>query len=436
MLENGKTSRLPNFFRLDLTQRHEVLKALVDLNREERWILKKEHLELSLAETMIENVLGVFGLPLGLAVNFRINEHDYLIPMAVEETSVVAAASHAAKIVRENGSLTSHADDPLMASQIQVTGLSDLESAGKAVTEAREDLLAMAADVDPVLVANGGGPREIEIRTVETTEGPFLLIHLLVNTLDAMGANAVNSMAETLAPRIESLTGGKVLCRILTNLADRRLAHAKAEIRIAGLQKGSISGEEVARRIRLAAALAEADPYRATTHNKGIMNGIDALLVATGNDWRAVEAGAHAWAARSGSYRSLSSWVVEGETLIGTLTLPMALGTVGGVSGLHPQARIARKILGVSTARELAEVAAAVGLVQNLAAMRALVTEGIQKGHMELHARNVAMTAGAFGDLVGTVAKQMIREGRIRFDRAKEILTQRLKGRPGRPEGS
>jgi len=433
MLENGKTSRLPNFRNLDLAQRHDVLKALVDLSREERWILKKEHLDLETAETMIENVLGVFGVPMGLAVNFRINDRDVLVPMAIEETSVVAAASHAAKIVREHGSLTAEADPSIMASQIQVVEIADFEEAASRLREAEPELLKAASEADPVLVEHGGGPRRVEVRTVESREGPFLVVHLVADTLDAMGANALNSMAETIAPHIENLTGGKVLCRILTNLADQRLARARAEIAVRGFDKDDLAGADVAKRISQASALAEADPYRASTHNKGIMNGIDAVLVATGNDWRAVEAGAHAFAARSGRYTALSSWQVEQEKLVGTLEIPMALGTVGGVAAVHPVARIARKILGVQSARELAQVAAAVGLVQNLAALRALVSEGIQKGHMELHARNLAVTAGAFGETVQTVARQMIREGRIRFDRAREILAQRLKGHPPTP---
>jgi hydroxymethylglutaryl-CoA reductase len=433
MLENGRTSRLPNFKNLDLSQRHEVLKALVHLNREERWILKREHLDVSLAETMIENVLGVFGVPLGLAVNFRINAKDYLIPLAVEEASVVAAASNAAKLVREHGELTAEAGESIMISQIQLTGVEDLEEASRRILEAREELIDIASAVDPVLAEKGGGPRDVEVRSVETREGPFLVVHLLVDTLDAMGANAVNSMAEALAPKLENLSGGQVLCRILSNLADRRLASARATVKVAGLGKGDRQGEEVARRISQASALAEADPYRAATHNKGIMNGVDALLIATGNDFRAAEAGAHAWAARSGSYTALSSWTVEGEELVGTITLPIAVGIVGGVAGVHPMAAISRKILGIRSARELACVIAAVGLVQNLAALRALVTDGIQKGHMELHARNLAVTAGAFGEQVGDVARQMIREGKIGFDRAKDILSQILKGRPPKP---
>ncbi len=432
MLQNGKTSRLPNFFRLEPGERIEVVRNLADLTREEGWILKKEHLHLETAESMIENVLGVFGLPLGLAVNFRINERDYLVPMAVEESSVVAASSNASKLVREYGTLEARADDPLMIGQIQVAGLeaSDLDGAASRVEEASRELLETAAKQDPVLVERGGGPRAVEVRRVETREGPFLVIHLLVDTRDAMGANAVNSMAEALAPAIEALTGGTVLCRILSNLADRRLVHATASVRREGLARGDFDGAEVARRISQASALAEADPYRAATHNKGVMNGIDAVLIATGNDWRAVEAGAHAFASRAGSYTALASWTVEGETLTGRMTLPLAIGTVGGAAAFHPAARICRKILGISSARELAEVVAAAGLVQNLAALRALVTDGIQKGHMELHARNVAVNAGAFGDMVTSVAKQMVREGRIRFDRAKEILAQRLKSKP------
>jgi hydroxymethylglutaryl-CoA reductase len=429
-MQDGKTSRLPNFHKLDLAQRHEVLKTIADLTREERWMLKSEALDLATAEGMVENVLGVFGIPLGLAVNFRVNDRDYLVPMAVEETSVVAAASHAAKIVREGGRLTAEAPEGLMIGQVSLTGVADPEAAGAKVLAAREELLAQAVAVDPALVRVGGGPRAVEIRTVDTREGRMLVVHLLVDVRDAMGANAVNSMVEALAPRIEALAGGRVLCRILSNLADRRLARARADVAVEALRKDDLPGEEVARRIGQASAWAEADPYRAATHNKGVMNGVDAVLIATGNDWRALEAGAHAWASRGGRYTALSTWKVEGGRLIGEVEMPLAAGTVGGVAAVHPLARIARKILGVSTARELAEVAVAAGLVQNLAALRALVTEGIQKGHMELHARNVAATAGALGESIQVVAKQMVREGRIHFDRAREILAQRLKGLP------
>lgn len=430
MLENGRTSRLPNFYKLDLSQRHEALTEAVGLTHEERWILKKETLSAKQAEVMVENLIGVFGMPMGLAVNFRINDRDYLIPMCVEEASVVAAASNAAKIARDGGRMTAEAGPSEMIAQICLDGVKDPEAARLAVLAEKAALIETADRQDPTLKSLGGGARDIEIRTPGPAGSGMFVVHLVVDVRDAMGANVVNTMAEAIAPSLSLLAGGEVLCKIVTNLADRRIARASARIAPGPLASPGIPGPEVARRIAEVSRFAEIDPYRACTHNKGIMNGIDALLIATGNDWRAVEAGAHAYAARRGSYEPLAVWrAVDGGFLEGRIELPMAVGLVGGIASVHPGVAITRKILNVKTASELAEVAAALGLMQNLAALRALVTVGIQKGHMELHARNVALSAGALGDLALEVADQMIREGRIRFDRAREIMRQIVKGR-------
>jgi len=421
-------SRLPGFYKLGIDERHDILARLVHLTAEERYHLKREPLPLDLAEGMVENVIGIFGLPLGVAVNFRINDRDILVPMAVEEPSVVAAASHYAKLVRCHGWLRAEADEPVMIGQVQVVGMPDPEAARRRVAESRERLLQIANEQDPVLRQLGGGARDIETRLVSTERGPMLVVHLLVDVRDAMGANAVNTMAEAVALFLEGLTGGRTVLRILSNLADHRRARATLEISPRAFDADGWKGEEVAERILDAWALAESDPYRAATHNKGIMNGIDAVMVATGNDWRAIEAGAHAWAARDGRYRPLSRWYLTPQsTLRGEIELPLAAGIVGGATKVHPVARIALKLMAVRTARELAEVAAAVGLVQNLAALRSLVTDGIQKGHMVLHARNIALSAGAVGELAHQVARQMVREGRIRFDRAKQLVAQMLR---------
>jgi len=377
---------------------------------------------------MVENVVGVFGLPFAVAANFRINDRDYLIPMTVEESSVVAAAGHVAKLVREHGRITASSTEPVMIGQTQIVDLPDPETARRRVLEMRDRILAIANEQDPVLRDLGGGARDVEARLLDTRRGPMLVVHLLVDVRDAMGANAVNTMCEALALYLEGLTGGKVLLRIVSNLADRRLARARIEVAPEAFDERDWKGSVVAEGVVKACAFAEADPWRAATHNKGIMNGIDALVVATGNDWRAIEAGAHAYAARDGRYKPLSRWDLTPEgRLVGEIELPMALGTVGGATKVHPVARLALRILGVASARELAEVAAAVGLVQNLAALRSLAAEGIQRGHMTLHARNVAISAGAAGDSVALVANQMVREGRIRFDRARQLLRHALK---------
>jgi hydroxymethylglutaryl-CoA reductase len=373
---------------------------------------------------MIENVIGTYSLPLGLAVNFQVNGRDVLVPMAIEEPSVVAGASFMAKLAREGGGFRAETTPPEMIAQIQILDVADLEAARRAVEAERESILAEADAVDPIIRKLGGGARDVQVRLLpETPVGPMLVIHLVYDTRDAMGANAANTAAERLAPRLERLTGGRVHLRILTNLADRRLARAHCTIPEAALAFGEFSGERVRDGIIEAWAFAAADPYRAATHNKGIMNGVDAVVIATGNDWRAVEAGAHAYAARSGRYTSLSRWSRGEEgSLGGLLEMPMAVGIVGGATQVHPGARAALQLMGVKTARELAEVIVSVGLAQNLAALRALATEGIQRGHMGLHARQVAMAAGARGERIEDIARRMLDEGTVRLDRAEALL--------------
>ena len=422
------SSRFPGFYKLSPDDRLDKLAEFAELTPGERYQLKHEPLPFAIADHMVENVIGVFGLPLGLAVNLRVNERDYVVPMAIEESSVVAAASHVAKLVREHGSITASADDPVMAGQIQVVGAPDPEKARLRILDVKERLLQIANEQDPVLRDVGGGARDIEVRVLDTIRGPMVVVHLLVNVRDIMGANAVNTMSEAIGHYVEGLTGGKVSLRILTNLADRRLARARLEVSPEAFNEHKWHGEEVVEDVLNAYAFALADPYRAATHNKGVMNGIDALMIATGNDWRAIEAGAHAYAAREGKYGPLTKWERSPDgNLVGEIELPMAVGFVGGATGVHPCAKLALKILGVKSATELAGLAAAVGLVQNLGALRSLVTEGIQKGHMILHARNVAISAGAVGEAVSHVANQMVREGRVRLDRAKQILRHVLR---------
>ena len=427
------SSRIPGFYELSLEERIRRVQELAGLSEEETALLRQGRgLSPAQAERMIENVVGVHGLPLGIAVNFRINGRDLLIPMAIEEPSVVAGASFAAKLARAGGGFTAQATDPLMIGQIQVLDLANPLAARSELLANKQRLLDLANQTDPLLVSLGGGARDLEVRVIEespgdasarSSVGPMLVVHLIYDCRDAMGANTVNTACEALAPLVEEITGGRVVLRILSNLADRRLARAQCTIPPDALAFDDYPGPLVADRIVEAYALAVADPYRAATHNKGIMNGVDAVVIATGNDWRAVEAGAHAYAARSGRYTSLSTWARDGEgNLVGTLEMPLAVGIVGGATRVHPLARVALKILGVQTARELAEVIVSVGLAQNLAALRALATEGIQRGHMALHARQVAMAAGATGDRIERVAEQMVAEGSIRLDRAQEIL--------------
>jgi len=431
--DSPPSSRLPGFYRLPVAERVDKVVEFSGLNVEERFSLRHEALAADQADHMIENVIGVHGLPLGVAANFRVNGRDYLIPMAVEESSVIAAVSHLAKLVREHGSLVTSSTEPIMIGQVQILKVSDPDLAVARLEERKSELLAIANEQDPVLQQLGGGAREIEVRALSTERGPMVVLHLLVDVRDAMGANAVNSMAEATAPHAAEIAGGVANLRIISNLSDRRLAAARLEIAPEAFAADEWDGDTVVEHILDACAFAAADPYRAATHNKGIMNGIDAVAIATANDWRAVEAGAHAYATRNGRYGPLSRWSRgDGGELVGELEMPMALGIAGGATKVHPTAQIALKIMGVKSARELSELAVAVGLVQNLAALRSLVTEGIQKGHMVLHARNIAISAGAVGDMAVRVAGQMIREGRIRFDRAREILRLMVKTAHGK----
>lgn len=378
------------------------------------------------ADGMIENVVGLYNLPLGIARNFVINGREVLVPMTIEEPSVVAGASYMAKLVAINGGFTASASDPVMIGQMQVLNLKDLDVAERSVLSNKKRFLEEAAGIDPLLTSLGGGPRDIIVRQFkESPIGPFLVLHFLVDVRDAMGANAVNTIVERMAPLIEQVTGGKVHLRILSNLADQRLARAECKITPADLAFNDFAGEDVRDGIISAWAFGSVDPYRATTNNKGIMNGIDAVLLATANDWRAIEAGAHAYASRSGKYTTLSTWGKdEAGNLTGVLELPLAVGTVGGATRAHPGAHAALKLMGVKTSRELAEIIVSVGLAQNLAALRALATEGIQRGHMNLHARQVALSAGAEGDTVYRVAAQMVEEKQISVERAQQIMTE------------
>lgn len=419
------SSRVSGFYNWPLEERLRWVARWADLRDDEVAVLSGDvGLTGEQAGQMIENVVGLQALPLGVALNFRVNGRDVLVPMAIEESSVVAGASFAAKLARAAGGFRAEATAPEMIGQIQLLDVEDLEAARAAVLKARERLLARADEVDPVIRRLGGGARDLEVRILpDTAAGPMLVVHLVYDCRDAMGANAVNTACERIAPLIVEVTGGRVGLRILSNLADRRLARAECTVPAEALAYAGFSGEEVVRGIVEAWAFAASDAYRAATHNKGIMNGIDAVAIATGQDWRAIEAGAHAYAARSGRYTSLSTWTRDAEgNLAGRLELPLAVGVVGGASRSHPTARVALKLLGVESAQDLAEIMAAVGLAQNLAAIRALATEGIQKGHMALHARQVAIAAGATGDRIEQVAQRMVAEGVVRPDRAEEIL--------------
>ena len=425
MAMNTKSSRVPGFYRLSVEERRKFVKEFSDLKEEDiKPLIEEGGLPVSLADKMIENVVGTMEIPVGIAINLLINGKDYIVPMAIEEPSVVAAASYMAKVARENGGIKASADDPIMIGQIHLGGIVSMEDAKKKIMENKQKLLKVAEEQDPTLTKYGGGPRDIELRVVEHEDGDkFLVVHLLVNCADAMGANIVNTMVEAIAPILEELTGGKAYLKIVSNLAIYRLA--RAEVRI---KPSTIGGEEVVDRIVVASKMAEADVFRACTHNKGIMNGISAIALATGNDTRAVEAGAHAYAAFDGKYKPLAIWRRDEEgNLIGRLELPIAVGTVGGATKVHPIARANLKILGVKSARELAAVMAAVGLIQNLAAIRAIVTEGIQRGHMELHARNLAIMAGADASIADKVAEKVVEKARkegkkITLDLVRSVL--------------
>ncbi len=417
----GKSSEISGFYKLTPKERLQFVRDFAGLTDEEVALLTNTgSLPLDIADKMIENVVGAMPTPLGIGVNFLVNDRDYLIPMATEEPSVVAAASYAAKMVREGGGFHTSSTLPVMIGQVQIVGVKDPYGGRMRIIEHREEILKKANEQDPVLVGAGGGAKDIEARIIKTTQGPMVIAELLVDCRDAMGANAVNTMAEAVAPMLERITGGHVYLRIISNLATRRLVRAWCVI-----PQKSLGGEEVVDGIVNASAFATVDPYRAATHNKGIMNGIIAVILATCNDHRAIEAGAHAFAVKDGHYTTLSTWEKNGDgDLVGSIELPMAVGLVGGAVRTHPIAKIAVKILGVKSANEFGEVLASVGLAQNLGALRALSHEGIQRGHMSLHARNIAVTAGATGELIDKVAAKMVEERKVRVDRAKEIIEQ------------
>src|SRR6266581_3333889 len=393
-------------------------------NPDDRWRVIQSFGELSDAE--IETIRNTG------ALNFdqvdRMIE-NVVVPMPIEEPSVVAAASNAARMARERGGFSASTSGPIMIGQIQLVGVSDPHGARMTILHHKDEILSIANEKDPMLVKVGGGAKDIEVRVLETNRGPMVITHLVVDCRDAMGANAVNTMAEAIAPHLEKWTGGRVYLRIISNLAVRRLARARVVFAKDAIRTEDVPGEDVVEGILEAYAFADADPFRCATHNKGIMNGIDAVVVATGNDWRAIEAGAHAYAAwKSGGYRSLTAWEKDANgDLVGTIEVPLAVGLVGGATAVHPTAKANVRLLGVKTAQELAEIIASVGLAQNFAALRALATEGIQRGHMSLHARNIAATVGATGDEVEQVAQLLVKERKVRMDRAKEILDEMRK---------
>ncbi|MDH5595976.1 MAG: hydroxymethylglutaryl-CoA reductase, degradative [Candidatus Bathyarchaeota archaeon] len=417
----SRTSQISGFYKLTPKKRVQIVKDFAGLTDEEvETLLSTGSLKMELANRMIENVVGVFPIPLGIAVNFLINGRDYLIPMAIDEPSVVAAASYAAKMARLKGGFFTSSTEPVMIGQIQAVNIDDPYGAKMAILAAKEKILQKANEQDPMLVSVGGGAKDLDVRVIQAKSGPMVITELHVDCRDAMGANAVNTMAEAVAPLIERITHGRVYLRIISNLATKRLARAWTVV-----AKEELGGEEIVDGIIEAYNFAVADPYRAATHNKGILNGIIGVVIATCNDHRAVEAGAHAYAARSGQYSPLTVWEKNKDgDLVGSIELPMAVGTVGGATRVHPVAKITLKILGVKTANELAEVLAAVGLAQNLGALRALAHEGIQRGHMALHARNVAIMAGASGELIDIIVEKMGEERKVRLDRAKELVEE------------
>jgi hydroxymethylglutaryl-CoA reductase len=421
---NELNSEIPGFYRLSIKKRRKLLSKLINLNENDMKLLENlGYFTETQIDTLIENVIGSYQLPLGIASNFKINKKDYLIPMVTEEPSVIAAASNAAKIARKCGGFQSEKVKSIMISQIQITNLKNIELAKKNLKQNREEILKIANEQDPLLQNLGGGAFDYEIRELDTRKGKMLIIHLLVDVLDAMGANVVNTMAENISPYIEQMCEGKIYLRIVSNLATHRIARSKAIF-----DRELLGGEEVIEGILNAYEFALVDPYRASTHNKGIMNGIVALALATGNDTRAIEAGAHTYASMKGKYSPLSKFTKDSKgNLIGEIELPLALGTIGGMTKIHPVARLSLKILNIKNASELSQVAAALGLAQNVAALRALASEGIQKGHMVLHSRNIAKLAGAPDELVEKVANILVKDKKIRIDYAKEILKKIIK---------
>jgi hydroxymethylglutaryl-CoA reductase len=417
------SSRLPGFYKMKMSERLRRLAEQLD-GEELRGLGQSATLPLANADAMIENAVGVLGLPVGIGLNFLINGEDVLVPMAVEEPSVIAAVSLAAKIAREGGGFKAEADEPRMIGQVQVTELANPEAARAAILRAREEILAAANALHPAMKMRGGGAKDLQVRLIKVGEETHAIVHLIVDTQEAMGANLINTMCEGVAPLIERVTAGRVRLRILSNLADLRLARASCTIPFEALADFGFSGAEVAHGIAEASRFADADPYRACTHNKGVMNGVDAVALATGNDWRAIEAGAHAYAARNGKYEPLTRWRVEHGSLRGSTELPIQVGTVGGAVKANPLIPVLLRMMGDPDTRKLAAIMAAVGLAQNMAALRALGTVGIQKGHMALHARSVAVSAGAKGTAVEEVARALIAAGEIKLHRAQEILAK------------
>jgi hydroxymethylglutaryl-CoA reductase len=418
-----RTSQLPGFYKVTVAERRNLVSEAtgVDAQAIARSV-DGGGLDADTADKFVENVIGTYGLPYGVTLNVRVNGHDHVVPMVVEEPSVVAAASNAAKMVRAGGGFSVEIDEPIMISQIQLTHVDDADAAKKAILAAKEEILAMADRAVPGLVARGGGARGLEVRTLGTPDDRMIVTHVLVDCRDAMGANLINTVAEAVADRLATLAKGKVGLRILSNLCDKRCVRVRCRVPAEVLATDDMDGSSVIDGIVNASRFAELDAYRAATHNKGIMNGIDAVVIATGNDWRAVEAGAHAFAARDGRYAPLSIWRREGDALVGFLELPLALGTVGGTLRVHPSARLSLAIMGVTEASQLAACAAAVGLASNLAAVRALATDGIQRGHMALHARSVALAAGASGAEVERIAAVIVEARDITVEAARRAL--------------
>jgi hydroxymethylglutaryl-CoA reductase len=420
---NAKTSRLPGFYKLSIDERRRVAAQALGVDvRDLVRALQAGGLDPSTADKTIENVIGTYALPFSIGLNVTMNGADFLVPMVVEEPSVVAAASNASKMIRMGGGFVAAADEPVMIAQVQLDGVPDAARATRAILDERDAILREADRAVPGLVARGGGGRHVEVRDLG---GGMMVVHVLVDCRDAMGANLVNSVAEALAPRLASLSGGQIGLRILSNLCDRRKVRVTVRVPAEALATEEFTGEEVRDGIARASEFADRDPYRAATHNKGIMNGIDAVVVATGNDWRAVEAGAHAYAARNGRYEPLCRWrVAEDGTLAGELEMPLALGVVGGTARVHSGAQLALAIAGAASASELAMIAACVGVASNLAACRALATDGIQRGHMALHARSVAIAAGARDGEVELVASEIHRLGSVTLESAREVLAR------------
>ena len=416
-----KSSRLSGFYKLDREARLAQVQSFSGLDAVAVQALRDSSaLPFELLDRLVENAIGGFTVPVGLATNMRIDGRDMLIPMATEESSVIAAVGNAARQCRDTGGFFTSISGTEMIAQVQLVKVSDPFSARVKILEKKNEIAEICNACDPMLVKLGGGFRDVEVRIIDGRTGPMVIVHLIVDTRDAMGANAVNTMAEKIAPTLAAWTGAKSLLRILSNLADRRVARARAV-----WKSSSIGGPDVVQGMLWAADFADNDPYRAATHNKGIMNGVTAVTLATGNDTRAIEAGAHVYATKTGRYTSLSRYELTPEgDLAGSIELPLALGLVGGATKVHPTAQACLKILGVTTAAELSRIVAAVGLAQNFSALKALSTVGVQQGHMALHAQNVAITAGAVGDEIDVIAKRMAEQKMVRQDVAEQILAE------------